>query len=57
MVVELALLTHDGVNIHVDGCAIKTASNESIAAFETSAMIVITTVTKAAFGVGAQHPI
>ena len=56
MVVEFALLAHDGVNIHVDGCAIKTASKESIVAFETSAMIVIIMVTKAAFGVGAQHP-
>jgi len=48
--------SHEGVNIHVVGRAIKTASNEIKAAVARSATMVITTARNADDGPGEQHP-
>ena len=47
---------HDGVNIHVDWLAIKTALKAMSVALETRAMNVTITARKAADFVGEQHP-
>lgn len=56
MLAELALELHAGVNIHVDGRAMKRASNEINAAQARRATIVTITARKAAGEPGAQHP-